>query len=110
MKDIIRDNNLNISIKENGFNIDVPIEILENNKELLSSYIKIYTLIENLKNNITDYIFNKETEISVGAISKSILDLKNEEDLQNVLPYLESDIEAIEEKFKSICACFLITS
>ena len=60
MKDIIRDNNLNISIKENGFNIDVPIEILENNKELLSSYIKIYTLIENLKKNITDYIFNKE--------------------------------------------------
>lgn len=110
MKDIIRDNNLNISIKENGFNIDVPIEILENNKELLSSYIKIYTLIENLKKNITDYIFNKESNISVGTISKSILDLKNEEDLQNVLPYLESDIEAIEEKFKSICACFLITS
>ena len=74
MKDIIRDNNLNISIKENGFNIDVPIEILENNKELLSSYIKIYTLIENLKKNITDYIFNKESNISVGTISKSILD------------------------------------
>ena len=34
MKDIIRDNNLNISIKENGFKIDVPIEILENNKSI----------------------------------------------------------------------------
>ena len=53
MKDIIRDNNLNISIKENGFNIDVPIEILENNKELLSSYIKIYRLLSFSKLTLT---------------------------------------------------------
>ena len=49
MTDIIKDNNLRISIKENNSYIEVPIEILEQDKQLLKDYIKIYTSLENLK-------------------------------------------------------------
>ena len=56
MIDTIKDNNLIISIKDNNSYIDIPIEILEKDEKLLKDYIKIYKLIENLKESITNYI------------------------------------------------------
>ena len=73
MTDIIKDNNLRISIKENNSYIEVPIEILEQDKQLLKDYIKIYTSLENLKEFIADYIFNKDSKISIGTVSNAIL-------------------------------------
>ena len=110
MTDIIKDNNLRISIKENNSYIEVPIEILEQDKQLLKDYIKIYTSLENLKEFIADYIFNKDSKISIGTVSNAILELKNEENLDKVLPYIGTDIDTLEAKFKSLCACFLINS
>ena len=110
MTDIIKDNNLRISIKENDSYIEVPIEVLEQDKQLLKDYIKIYTSLENLKEFIAEYIFNKDSKISIGTVSNAILELKNEENLDKVLPYIGTDIDTLEAKFKSLCACFLINS
>lgn len=110
MIDTIKDNNLIISIKDNNSYIDIPIEILEKDEKLLKDYIKIYKLIENLKESITNYIFDKNKEISIGTISNAILELRNEENLDKVLSYIDIDVDRLEEKFKSLCACLLISS
>lgn len=106
--EIIKENNMKISIKEGDHYIDVPLEIIENNNQLLKDYIKIHAELEKLKLMIYNYLFNKN--INISDIVKSISDLKNESNLDKIQPYINTDLSTIEEKFKALCACFLINT
>ena len=50
---------LNLYIKDNNTYINIPNEILTKGSDIVSDYIKIYTEIEVLKENINKYLFYK---------------------------------------------------
>ncbi len=97
---------LNVCIKENDMYINIPNEILNEKQNLLNDYIRIYKSIENLKQDIYKYLFDKSSKISELMIVNQIFKIKKEEKISEILPFIDVDINKIEKKLKNICALF----
>ncbi|MGL4912551.1 MAG: hypothetical protein ACRC3Y_08970 [Romboutsia sp.] len=106
IKDIIEKNELNLCVKENNIYINIPKEILTKGVKILTDYTRIYTDIEALKENINKYLFDKNSSIDHINILNQIMKIKNEENIDEILPFIDIDINSIEEKLKNICASF----
>ena len=97
---------LNLYVKENDNYINIPKEILDQGNKMITDYIRIYSNIENLKENINKYLFDKNSKITHISITGQLLGIKNEECLSDILPFLDIDIDSIEEKLINICSAF----
>ena len=106
VKHIIEKNELNLCVKENNTYINIPKEILSKEIKILSDYIRIYTDIELLKENVNKYLFDKNSSIDHINILNQIIKIKSEENLTEIIPFIEVDINSIEKKLKHICASF----
>lgn len=106
IKDIIEKKELNLCVKENDTYINIPKEILSKGMKILTDYIRIYTDIETLKENINKYLFDKNSSINHVNILNQIIKIKNEENINEIVPFIDFDINSIEEKLKNICASF----
>jgi hypothetical protein len=109
VEDIIKENDYNLCVKENDIYINIPKSILRKDVNLLNDYIRIYSNIEKLKENINEYLFDKNSIITNDSINKQLMKIKNEENLENIIQYIDIDINKIEERLKNICACFCVT-
>ncbi|MGL6105910.1 MAG: hypothetical protein ACRC03_07300 [Romboutsia sp.] len=95
---------LDLYVKNNNTYINVPQEILNKGSKVISNYMRICTDIENLKENINKYLFDKTSKVTPLDIMKKILKIKNQECLNEISPFLETDINNIEERLINICA------
>lgn len=108
-EEILTDSNLKLCIKENNTYIDVPKEIIKNmdrEESILQEYIRIYTSIESLKGNINKYLFDKNSSISSNEIGNQLMKIKSEDNLHKILPYINTDIYKLEERFKLLVSYF----
>lgn len=97
---------LNLYVKENDIYINMPKEILNQGTKMITNYIRIYNNIENLKENINEFLFDKNSEVTHISITSQLMRIKSEEYINEILPFLDVDIYNIEEKLKNICAAF----
>ena len=95
---------LNLYIKDNDTYINIPNEILAKGNDIVSDYIKIYTEIEVLKENINKYLFYKNTTLNPLDIINKIVQIKNIDSLNEILPFLEVDFHNIEDRLVNICS------
>ena len=94
-------NNLNLYIKENDIYINIPKKFLENNDEnIINDYIRIYLNIEKLKKDINKYLFDEDSNINIKDISDNFINIKEEENLDEVMKFINIDIKNLEEKLK----------
>lgn len=108
-KEFFKDTNLNLCLKENNAYIDIPKEILkdiDSEESILQDYVRIYTNIEDLKENINKYLFNKNSSISSSEIGNQLMKIKSEDNLHKVLPYIDTDINKLEERLKILVSYF----
>lgn len=108
-EELLTDNNLKLCIKENNTYIDIPKEIIKNinsEKYILQDYIRIYTSIEDLKENINKHLFDKNSSISSSEIGNQLMKIKSEDNLHKILPYINTDIYKLEERFKVLVPYF----
>ena len=108
IKDITQNNKLNLCVKENNTYINIPKEILDKRMNILTDYIRIYSSIESLKENINKYLFDENSTVTYSIIGNQLMKIKSEENLAEILPYINTDISKIEERLKNICACFSV--
>ncbi|HSQ89751.1 hypothetical protein [Romboutsia sp.] len=108
IEDITKNNNFKLCVKENNIYINIPKEILEKETNLLTDYIRIYSNIESLKENINKYLFDENSTVTYSIIGNQLMKIKSEENLQKILPHINVDINKIEERLKNICACFSV--
>ncbi|WP_042274865.1 hypothetical protein [Faecalimicrobium dakarense] len=73
---------------------------------MLQDYIRIYTNIENLKENINKYLFDKNSSIGSNEIGNQLMKIKSEDNLHKILPYINTDIYELEERFKVLVSYF----
>ena len=64
--------------------------------------------MEILKENINKYLFDENSTVTYSIIGNQIMKIKSEENLDEILPYIDTDINKIEERLKNICACFSV--
>ncbi|MGL5345878.1 MAG: hypothetical protein ACRDA3_00835 [Peptostreptococcaceae bacterium] len=95
---------LNLYVKENNTYINIPHQILNKGNQSVSDYIKIYTDIENLKELINKYLFDKSSKITPLDILNKIMKIKSLESINEILPFLEVDIDSIEERLINVCS------
>lgn len=95
---------LNLYIKDNNTYINIPNEILAKGSDIVSDYIKIYTEIEVLKENINKYLFYKNSTINPLDIINKIVQIKKIESINEILPFLEIDLSNIEDRLINICS------
>ncbi len=108
IKDIMQNNKLNLCVKENNTYINIPKEILDKGMNILTDYIRIYSSMEILKENINKYLFDENSTVTYSIIGNQLMKIKSEENLDEILPYINTDINKIEERLKNICACFSV--
>ena len=94
----MRNVDLNLYIKDNNTYINIPNEILTKGSDIVSDYIKIYTEIEVLKENINKYLFYKNSTINPLDIINKIVQIKKIESINEILPFLEIDLSNIEDR------------
>lgn len=108
LEDILEKNDLNICIKEDDIYIEIPKEIINKKQSLLTDYIRIYKAIEKLKIDINKYLFDKNSKVNELMLVNQILNIKKEDNLDEVIEYIDVDIKSIENKLKNICVFFNI--
>lgn len=100
-------NNLKICLKNENNYIEIPKDIIHDGKTDIcdiNDFIRISKNIENLKNNIIKFLFEKENYTSIHSIGSLLLNIKSEEKLEKFQKYIDTDINNLEEKFKSLAA------
>lgn len=107
IKEMVLEKNLKICLKNENNYIEIPKEIINNDKVDIcdiNDFIRISQNIEKLKNNIINFLFDRESSISIQSIGSLILNIKSEEKLNKFQKYLDSDIIQLEEKFKGLAS------
>lgn len=94
---------LNLYVKENNTYINIPHQILSKGSKLVSDYIKAFTEIETLKEVINKYLFDKSSKITPLEILDKIMKIKSLESINEILPFLEVDLDSIEDRLINIC-------
>lgn len=97
---------LNLYAKENDIYINIPKEILNQGTKVITDYIRMYANIEKLKENINKYLFDENSKVTHINIASQIMQIKNEECVNEILPFIDVDIDNIEGKLINICASF----
>lgn len=108
IKNSLINNENDIFIKNNDIYINIPKELLNKDNKILTDYIRIYTATETLKKYINDYLFDNHSKINQIMIVNQIFKIKKEENLSYILPFLDIDIDSLEDKLKNLCAFFSI--
>lgn len=108
IKAIFEENELKLCVKENDIYINIPKEILNKGMKLIKEYIKIYKNIEVLKESINKYLFDRNSSINHMNILNQILQIKNEECFNEIEPFIDTNINDIENKLLNMCLAFNI--
>ena len=90
--------NLNLYVKENNSYVSIPNDIFAKGNNIVSDYLKIYSEIEILKQDINNYLFNKNSGIEPINIMDKILKIKQLDSINEVLPSLDIDLDDIENR------------
>lgn len=96
--------NLNLYVKENNSYVSIPNDIFAKGNNIVSDYIKIYSEIEILKQDINNYLFNKNSGIEPINIMDKILKIKQLNSIDKVLPSLDIDLDSMENRLINICS------
>ncbi len=108
IKENLVKNEQDVFVKNNDIYINLPKEILNKDNKIIADYIRIYSSIETLKKYVNDYLFDKNSKTNQLMIVNQIFKIKKEENLKEILSFLDIEIENLEDKFKNICALFSI--
>jgi hypothetical protein len=109
IEDLIKDNNLKLCLKEYKTYIEIPtilIEKYKDEKSIINDYIRISNNIKKLKEYISKYLFDENSSIGIDSIGNLLLNIKSEENLEKLQPYINIDINKLENKFKYLLAYF----
>lgn len=109
IENIIKDNNLKVCLKYDKNYIEIPNILIEKYKDetsIINDYIRINNNLTKLKEYISKYLFDENSSISIEKIGNLLLNIKSEENLEKIQPYINININKLEEKFKYLLAYF----
>ncbi|MEG2786759.1 MAG: hypothetical protein RR942_02970 [Romboutsia sp.] len=112
IENLIKDNNLKICFKDDENYKEIPSILIEKYKSdisVINDYIRISDNIKKLKEYISKYLFDENSSISIESIGNLLLNIKSEENIEILKPFIYLDIENLEEKFKFLLAYFNVS-
>lgn len=105
IEDILVKDNVNIEYNIEGEQVKIPIDFFvkfKNKSNMISDFIRIHTNISKLKKDIINYLFEKDKYITATSIYNQMLRIESEENLQQLTPYIDINIESLKNKIKDL--------
>lgn len=105
IEDILDKHNVNIEYNIEGNVVKIPMDFFVKFREksnIINDFIRIYTNISKLKKDIIDYLFEKDKYITATNIYNQILRIEAEENLHELIPYIDINIDNLKNKIREL--------
>lgn len=105
VKDILNKDNVNIEYNIEGKKVKIPMNFFikfKDKPQIINDFIRIYTNILKLKQDIIEFLFEDNQYINATNIYNQMLRIESEENILELMPYIDINIDNLKNKIKEL--------